>query len=152
MDFFSRSDLPVYGVKHHESHAYSTYFTSPFEEAAILVADGSGDIIDGRNTGQHRIDRRDDDNIFSPFYPARPIWLRDFRTLQKGNFGVELGYSVIYNQNGAEDGLRVVRHYYPGDRYLERFNTVLQVDDGLIKSLVSYDSKGLNKDSISNDF
>src|SRR5204863_761543 len=29
-------------INHHLSHAYSGFFTSPFDEAAILVADGAG--------------------------------------------------------------------------------------------------------------
>ncbi len=31
-------------VDHHLSHAYSTYFMSPFEEAMIIVADGQGNL------------------------------------------------------------------------------------------------------------
>jgi carbamoyltransferase len=30
-------------VEHHLSHAYQTYFQSPFEEAIVLIADGSGE-------------------------------------------------------------------------------------------------------------
>lgn len=32
-------------IGHHLAHAYSAFFTSPFEQAAIAVADGGGDII-----------------------------------------------------------------------------------------------------------
>ncbi|WP_167568637.1 carbamoyltransferase family protein [Brevibacillus migulae] len=35
-------------INHHLSHAYSAFFTSPFEEAAVAVIDGSGSIIDGQ--------------------------------------------------------------------------------------------------------
>lgn len=37
---------PIQYLNHHLTHAYSTYFTSPFEEAAILIADGCGSPID----------------------------------------------------------------------------------------------------------
>lgn len=30
-------------VKHHESHAASSFYTSPFEEAAIVTVDGVGE-------------------------------------------------------------------------------------------------------------
>lgn len=36
-------DLPVRYVGHHESHAAAGFFTSPFEEAAILVVDAIGE-------------------------------------------------------------------------------------------------------------
>src|SRR5260221_6023044 len=32
-------------VNHHMTHAYSTFFTSPFDEAAILVLDGAGSLL-----------------------------------------------------------------------------------------------------------
>lgn len=37
-------NVPVHGFSHHLCHAYSTFYTSPFESSAILVADGAGDI------------------------------------------------------------------------------------------------------------
>lgn len=50
-DFRAEFHLPnaeVFCMGHHLAHAYSTFFTSPFREAAILVADGAGDLVDGR--------------------------------------------------------------------------------------------------------
>ena len=32
-------------INHHLSHTYSGFFTSPFDEAAILVADGAGSLL-----------------------------------------------------------------------------------------------------------
>ncbi|MBR9973888.1 carbamoyltransferase C-terminal domain-containing protein [Magnetospirillum sulfuroxidans] len=46
-DFRAEFDLPdatVFCMGHHLAHAYSTFFTSPFRDAAILVADGAGDL------------------------------------------------------------------------------------------------------------
>lgn len=46
-------------VAHHYSHACGGYFTSPFEEAAIVVVDGVGDLdtvtvwkAEGRRSGR----------------------------------------------------------------------------------------------------
>lgn len=35
--------LPIFAFSHHESHAASAFFPSPFEEAAILTVDGVGE-------------------------------------------------------------------------------------------------------------
>lgn len=40
---FEKSELPILFPEHHVSHAASTFFTSPFKEAAILVMDGVGE-------------------------------------------------------------------------------------------------------------
>lgn len=37
--------IPFYAVNHHDSHAYSTYYTSGFEDSLIVVADGGGDYM-----------------------------------------------------------------------------------------------------------
>jgi carbamoyltransferase len=37
--------IPVLGVSHHDSHALATFYTSPFDDALVLIADGSGDIV-----------------------------------------------------------------------------------------------------------
>ncbi|MCL4233545.1 MAG: carbamoyltransferase [Deltaproteobacteria bacterium] len=38
-------DRPAYFVGHHESHAASVFFSSPFDRAAILTLDGGGDLL-----------------------------------------------------------------------------------------------------------
>ncbi len=40
---FEKSEIPILFPEHHVSHAASTFFTSPFKEAAILVMDGVGE-------------------------------------------------------------------------------------------------------------
>ncbi|GAA3790460.1 carbamoyltransferase C-terminal domain-containing protein [Sphaerisporangium flaviroseum] len=42
-------------MNHHYSHALSTFFTSPFHEAAVVVADGAGSVVDlpGVPPGMH---------------------------------------------------------------------------------------------------
>lgn len=42
------SSVPVYGIGHHDCHAWSAYYTSNFNKALIIVADGAGDIVDNR--------------------------------------------------------------------------------------------------------
>ncbi|HJQ40852.1 MAG TPA: carbamoyltransferase C-terminal domain-containing protein [Thermoanaerobaculia bacterium] len=41
-------DVPVLGVSHHAAHALAAFYTSPFTESLVLVADGSGDIVGDR--------------------------------------------------------------------------------------------------------
>ena len=48
---------PVYFPEHHESHAASAFYPSPFDEAAILTLDGVGEWATstiGRGRGQPR--------------------------------------------------------------------------------------------------
>ncbi len=47
-DSYKLRDIHVFPVSHHLSHAYSTYFTSGFNESLIIVADGGGDYIGGQ--------------------------------------------------------------------------------------------------------
>jgi len=41
---FGHNPQKLFYVDHHLAHAYSTYFVSPFDEAAILIADGFGEV------------------------------------------------------------------------------------------------------------
>ena len=45
-DYLSLPYLVVYGLGHHDCHAWSAYCTSDSARALILVADGAGDIVD----------------------------------------------------------------------------------------------------------
>lgn len=44
----NRNDIIVEGISHHLAHAYSTFYTSPFNKSMILVADGAGDIVNDK--------------------------------------------------------------------------------------------------------
>lgn len=46
-NIYGVSHIPIYFVNHHTAHAYSAYFSSGFDDALIVVADGAGDYIDG---------------------------------------------------------------------------------------------------------
>jgi carbamoyltransferase len=41
---FNLPEANIIGVSHHLAHAYSAFYTSPFNEALILIADGAGDL------------------------------------------------------------------------------------------------------------
>src|SRR5437868_6644756 len=43
-DLLRLPTIPVYGIGHHDCHAWSTYCTSPFDRALVIVADGAGDM------------------------------------------------------------------------------------------------------------
>lgn len=45
---------PLIMLSHHLTHAYSTFFTSPYDEAAILVADGTGSLTSHDTTVPER--------------------------------------------------------------------------------------------------
>lgn len=44
-DVLGSSKLRVFGAGHHDCHALSAYYTSGADRAAVMVADGSGDIV-----------------------------------------------------------------------------------------------------------
>lgn len=62
-------DVPVHGVGHHLAHAYSTFYTSPFENALVFVADGAGDLLDGDQLEAETAYRGGDDGL-------TPLWRR----------------------------------------------------------------------------
>ena len=47
-DMFGTVNCEIFPVEHHLSHAYSTFFTSEFNESLIIVADGGGDYINNK--------------------------------------------------------------------------------------------------------
>lgn len=52
----ARHEIPLYFTAHHESHAASAFFPSPFERAAILTLDGVGEWA--TTTFGHGVDHR----------------------------------------------------------------------------------------------
>lgn len=45
-------EIPFFFLSHHLAHAYSTFYSSSFEEALILVADGGGDYIGNKQEAE----------------------------------------------------------------------------------------------------
>lgn len=50
--YYGHKHIPFYFVSHHDAHAYSTYYSSGFDKSLILVADGGGDFIDGKQESE----------------------------------------------------------------------------------------------------
>ena len=47
-DLIRLPSIPVHAIGHHDCHAWSTYCTSDFDRALVVVADGAGDIVGDR--------------------------------------------------------------------------------------------------------
>jgi carbamoyltransferase len=76
-------------IRHHLAHAASAFLPSPFERAAIIVADGAGSLIEGRGV--------------------------ETLTTSVGN-GTEITeVSKVYGTNWKTDGLSRLRVYQAGD-------------------------------------
>jgi carbamoyltransferase len=70
----------IHNVEHHRSHLASAFFASPFEEAALLSIDGSGDFTTtmigiGRGNTIEVIDSVDFPHSVGIFYTAMTQWL-----------------------------------------------------------------------------
>ena len=70
----------IHNVEHHRSHLASAFFASPFEEAALLSIDGSGDFTTtmigiGRGNHIEVIDSVDFPHSVGIFYTAMTQWL-----------------------------------------------------------------------------
>ena len=50
--YYKCSHIPFYFISHHEAHAYSVYFSSGFQDSLILIADGGGDFIEGKQESE----------------------------------------------------------------------------------------------------
>ena len=51
-NYYKCEYIPFYFVSHHDAHAYSSYFSSGFNESLVFVADGGGDFIDGKQESE----------------------------------------------------------------------------------------------------
>jgi len=51
-DHYKCSYVPFYFVSHHDAHAYAVFFSSGFDESLVLVSDGGGDFIDGKQESE----------------------------------------------------------------------------------------------------
>ncbi|MFB0617872.1 carbamoyltransferase [Streptomyces sp. AGS-58] len=83
--FRSRTTL----IRHHMAHAASTFYPSPFPEAAVLVVDGAGSLFEGHGV--------------------------ETMTMSVGT-GTEITeISKVYGTNWSTDGLREAKVYQAGD-------------------------------------
>ena len=51
-EYYKCPYVPFYFVSHHDAHAYACYFSSGFTESLILISDGGGDFIDGKQESE----------------------------------------------------------------------------------------------------
>lgn len=51
-EYYKCPYVPFYFVSHHDAHAYACYFSSGFTESLILISDGGGDFIDGKQEAE----------------------------------------------------------------------------------------------------
>jgi carbamoyltransferase len=109
----------VVNVGHHEAHAASAYFASPFDEAAVLTLDRGGDFLS--TTLGHGRDNR-------------------FRTLKKIRNPHSLGevYTAITGWLGfhpnADEGKVMGLAPYGTDRHVPEFRQLIQLSpDGLFR-------------------
>lgn len=114
----------IHNVEHHRSHLASAFFASPFEEAALLSIDGSGDFTTtmigiGRGNKIEVLDSVDFPHSVGIFYTALTQWLGF------PHYGDE--YKVM--------GLAP----YGEAKYVDQLRELIQfTDDGLFKLNLSY--------------
>ncbi len=48
LEVFDLHEIPILGVSHHTCHAFASFYTSNFNNALVLIADGAGDIIEDK--------------------------------------------------------------------------------------------------------
>ena len=114
MRYFGKLRLPpLLQVGHHDAHA-AIYFTSPFEDAAVLVTDGYGDVASvSAYTGRGN--------------KLEPLW--------RNSFLESLGilYTMTTRHLGFEafeEGTVMALAACGGDRYVDAFREIVQLTDG----------------------
>lgn len=110
-------------VEHHSAHAASSYYTSPFKEAAILTMDGSGDFVTcassfGEGTGIRRLG-----NIYWP----NSLGMLYFSVTQY------LGFHEI----GAEGKVMALASF-GRPRYIDEFRKIIRQTANGFKMDMSY--------------
>lgn len=152
-DFLNLPTIQVYGIGHHECHAWSAYYTSDFNRALVLVADGAGDIIDDRleaeslylgeknqltlierrlqEFGTSRVDRR---NSFNLAYMSKVDRLKQ---ISLGRKYEQFTYLVGFGHGHAGKTMALASYAKPlFKKSISPFNSLnfsLTYDDGLIE-------------------
>ena len=115
---------PVHNVEHHQAHVASTFFVSPFEDAAILSVDGFGDFAStmlalGRGNRFEILDRVLFPHSLGIFYTAVTQWL---------------GFPS-YGDEGKVMGLAP---YGDPERHLARMHDLVRLDGSLFELGLDY--------------
>jgi carbamoyltransferase len=113
----------VHHVEHHQAHAASAFFVSPFEHAAILSVDGFGDftstlLAEGQGSKLHVLDRVPFPHSLGAFYTAITQWL---------------GF-LKYGDEGKIMGLAP----YGRPLHLERMRELVRLDGDLFRLGLDY--------------
>jgi carbamoyltransferase len=114
----------IHNIEHHRSHLASAFFASPYEEAALLSIDGSGDFTTtmsgvGKGNQIQILNSIDFPHSFGLFYTAMTQWLGF------PHYGDE--YKVM--------GLAP----YGNPKYINKIEQLIQItDDGLFKLDLTY--------------
>jgi carbamoyltransferase len=119
-------ELPakLHHVEHHQAHAASAFFVSPFEQSAILSVDGFGDfastlLATGRGNSLRVLERVLFPHSLGIFYTALTQWL---------------GFPK-YGDEGKVMGLAA---YGDAARHLDRMRDLVRVDRGLFRLGLEY--------------
>jgi carbamoyltransferase len=152
-EFLNLPDVPIYGIGHHDCHAWSAYYTSDFNNALILVADGAGDIIDNKleseslyvgkknhlklverrlqDFGNSRIDRR---NSFNLTYMSE---VDRVKQISLGRKYEQFTYLIGFGHGHAGKTMALASYADPlFKKSVEPFNGLdfsLTFDDGLVE-------------------
>lgn len=139
-----------------EANTPSVY-TYNYNKQKTLIT--KGDVVNGRLVGEVKRYAISEDTYRQVDWESTRkyvaaganVGFRDVKTYRTGNFKETLIDTKYYNENGVLDGI-VYLDYTDGKYPNEvRVRGKLNVKNGIIKSLVSYDSKGLQRDSLSNE-
>jgi len=108
----------IHWVEHHPSHLASTFFVSPFDEAAVCAIDGFGDFV---STSWAVGKGRSLDVIQRTFFPHSlgVLYLAITQYLGFGNFGDEFKVMGLapYGEPDFVHDIRKLVHLKPGGRF-----------------------------------
>ena len=128
-------------INHHLAHAASAYYTSPFDQSAILVIDGSGSMYKDNSVETVSLGYAQDNDIkmIKRFNCSRMI-IPDFLDIGYKNFrmplyslgGLYTLFTYICGFRLLEDGKTMGLSSYGTDRYVEKIKEYIHMTNKLI--------------------
>ena len=107
----------ILSVNHHIAHASSSYYTSPFREAAILVVDASGDFYNNRQEAEVMSQGFAHDGKIELFYTEYSD-VHQYFTLSIGHFYLFITYQCGFGF--GEEGKLMGLSAYGTNKYVDR--------------------------------
>lgn len=157
---------PLIFLNHHLTHAYSTFFTCPYDEAAILVADGTGSLTSQKTTPPQRetmtysvgrlntittigsVKGESTGSSFSPEYP--PLFNNSLGHMYRAvtqilgfgwmNAGKTMGLAPYGDDRYVKEVMRYI-HLLPKGQYEIRIGG----SDGMLARLIQLRKEGRSK-------